>query len=454
MPPTIRPRVKRRLPLKRLVRVLTIGGCVMAIAAMTLAGGAQAWTYKVLHDFCEGAQCEYSSSRAGVAMDAAGNLYGTADLDGQNQSGTLFELSYDASKDKWQYTILHTFCSLKNCADGAEPADGVILDADGNLYGIAPNGGSTGHGVFFELTQAGDFQVLFNFCPNNDSCPDGSSPFGPLTYAGADDGALYDGSSPIYGTAGTGGMFNGGTAFQISPPRNPTGKFASWTESAFYSFDISAGAFGLTIGPPGTFYGVMSGPGGPNETGTAYELVQTESGWTESNLHFFCEGKLFLPCWDGAIPIGKLTIDRATGTLFGIAQLAAPGGGLIYELTRRGSAWRYTILHHFCHRKCHDGSFPSTGLTRDANGNLLGVTYLQGKGNGGSVFEVNRRPSGECKQTACTAFGVLREFCLQTGCKDGGRSQAPLLIDRQGNIWGKTNRGGAYNGGVVFELSP
>jgi hypothetical protein len=32
-------------------------------------------------------------------------------------------------------TVLYSFCSLTNCADGAQPLVGLIRDSAGNLYG-------------------------------------------------------------------------------------------------------------------------------------------------------------------------------------------------------------------------------------------------------------------------------------------------------------------------------
>jgi len=54
-----------------------------------------------------------------------------------------------------QESTLYSFCSQTNCADGAEPAGPLIMDAAGNLYGTTMSGGkyiSGGGGVVFKLT--------------------------------------------------------------------------------------------------------------------------------------------------------------------------------------------------------------------------------------------------------------------------------------------------------------
>jgi uncharacterized repeat protein (TIGR03803 family) len=49
--------------------------------------------------------------------------------------------------------VLHSFCAETNCADGAYPAAGLIMDGAGNLYGTTFHGGASSNaGVVFELS--------------------------------------------------------------------------------------------------------------------------------------------------------------------------------------------------------------------------------------------------------------------------------------------------------------
>ncbi|MGB8768034.1 MAG: choice-of-anchor tandem repeat GloVer-containing protein [Candidatus Korobacteraceae bacterium] len=84
--------------------------------------------------------------RAGVTMDAVGNLYGTTDQDGAYGAGSVFKLTPGA--DGWVYTSLHDFTR----SDGAAPFAGVSLDGAGNLYGTTTSGGEYGWGVVWEIT--------------------------------------------------------------------------------------------------------------------------------------------------------------------------------------------------------------------------------------------------------------------------------------------------------------
>ena len=85
----------------------------------------------------------------GVAMDKAGNLYGTTVAGGDRNCGcgVVFKLAPGAM-GKWTYTVLHRFAGF----DGAQPAAQLVLDGKGNLYGTTITGGAGGYGVAFELT--------------------------------------------------------------------------------------------------------------------------------------------------------------------------------------------------------------------------------------------------------------------------------------------------------------
>jgi uncharacterized repeat protein (TIGR03803 family) len=80
-------------------------------------------------------------------MDSAGNLFGTTYNDGTHGFGSIFELT--PSHGGWTYTSLHDFAGG---SDGGFPVSNVALDARGNLYGTALMGGANGNGVVWEIT--------------------------------------------------------------------------------------------------------------------------------------------------------------------------------------------------------------------------------------------------------------------------------------------------------------
>jgi uncharacterized repeat protein (TIGR03803 family) len=79
-------------------------------------------------------------------MDPAGNIYGTTYGDGAYGVGSVFKLT--PSGGGWTNTSLHDFSAHSRIL----PRSNVVMDANGNLYGMTASGGSYGHGVVFELT--------------------------------------------------------------------------------------------------------------------------------------------------------------------------------------------------------------------------------------------------------------------------------------------------------------
>jgi uncharacterized repeat protein (TIGR03803 family) len=146
-----------------------------------------------LHNFCSEANCaDGSSPAAGLVLAANGNFYGTTRGTGQ-LAGTVFEIT-----PAGVLTTLYTFCSLKGCADGSHPKDGLIPADDGNLYGTTFEGGTQNYGTIFKVTPAGTLTTIHRF-----DLTHGANPYGGLIQAS--DGNLYglasSCASPPFGTA-------------------------------------------------------------------------------------------------------------------------------------------------------------------------------------------------------------------------------------------------------------
>jgi uncharacterized repeat protein (TIGR03803 family) len=92
----------------------------------------------------------------GVTMDAQGNLYGTTSgggPGGQNGGlGTVWEIA----KGTGTITTLASF----NVAAGFAPKAGVALDAQGDLYGTAYRGGLDLVGTVWELAKGSNTSVI------------------------------------------------------------------------------------------------------------------------------------------------------------------------------------------------------------------------------------------------------------------------------------------------------
>ncbi len=93
-----------------------------------------------------------------------------------------------------------------------------------------------------------------------------------------------------------------------------------------------------------------------------------------------------------------------------------------------------------------DGSQPWAGLARDANGNLYGTTTQGGAYDYGMVFKLARAGSG-------WIVHPLYSFPQPGQDHDGARPHAPVVFGPDGNLYGTTPLGGVGRG-VVFKLSP
>jgi uncharacterized repeat protein (TIGR03803 family) len=210
----------------------------------------------VLYSFPGGS--DGSGPNAGLIVDKLGNLYGTTVYGGVNYGGTVFKLTPAGEE-----TVLHSFCSQSGCSDGSSPMAGLIMDTAGNLYGTTYYGGDDDDGTVFELTPAGVETVLYSFTYGY---IDGGYPYAGLVvdkkgnlYGASskgpypDDGAVFEVSSPskkggswsftslhafengtgdgntplgtlildekgaIYGTTLGGGANGDGTVFEVTP---------------------------------------------------------------------------------------------------------------------------------------------------------------------------------------------------------------------------------------------
>jgi len=146
---------------------------------------------------------------------------------------------------------------------------------------------------------------------------------------------------------------------------------------------------------------------------------------------------------DGIGPAAGLIFDAA-GNLYGTtAAGGANDTGTVFELSPNGhGGWTENVLYSFGFAP--DGVNPMSSLIFDGSGNLYGTTF-NGGADYGIVFELS---PGNDKWTET----ILYTF---TGGSDGGAPLAGLVFDAAGNLYGTTERGGAYNSyGTVFELTP
>ena len=320
------------------------------------------WTYTMLHSFQY--KTDGGSPSGGMAIDAAGNLYGTTAYGGTDDAGTVFELSPQANN--WTFAALLQFGSKM---------DGLVLDEEGNMYGsLGAAAREVIHGP-----KGWRPKVLYSFCRQK-NCQDGDGPPSWLTW---------DAAGNLYGTTETGGKGVGGdygTAFELE--HMPDG---SWKHRLLHSFPAFPGDglyadSGLLVDLSGNLYGTTALGGSHCGKGTNCGLVfelspKTGGGWKETILHEFSGIKM------GHSPGGPQVFDQA-GNLYGIAA----GGtgqctcGVVYKLTPGAKdKWTYSIVYTF---NGYDGASPAGGLIVDGKGRLYGTTFAGGPGGGGVVYRI------------------------------------------------------------------
>ena len=143
----------------------------------------------------------------GPSVDAAGNLYGTSNEGGENGAGNVWELS--PSNGGWTFKVLYAF----QREFGGNPLNGVAIDAAGNLWGSG-NGGNVNCGpqqlwdcgLIWELVRSDSGWYLEGVYGLDRTT--GGDPVGILSF---------DPAGNLYGTlAGSGPKGNGGI-FQFVP---------------------------------------------------------------------------------------------------------------------------------------------------------------------------------------------------------------------------------------------
>lgn len=378
---------------------------------------------------------------AGLAMDAAGNLYGTTNQYGVNNLGMAYKLSPSA-KGIWTETDIYNF-TTGIATYGAYPSS-LILDSAGNLYGAAEETGTKEDGSVFKLslgTNGGYSEKdLFDMTGTTDH-PSG--------------GLIADNSGNLYGTTQNGGTHGFGAVFELTPQANGAYKQIVLYSFSGYPVDGAIPTAALAFDSAGNLYGTTSegGPGtsckgaarNPIGCGTVFELQPVAGGgWTESILHSFTGAP-----GDGAIPKGNLILD-ANGNLFGTTSIGGikncppiNGCGTVFELSPGAGNWTENLLYEFANNG--DGAQPEAGLVWDAHGNLYGTSSGILNASYGTVFELTPATDGGWTESTVYSFDITH----------GEYPFSNLIVDTAGNLYGTTTRGGdssAY--GTVFEITP
>jgi uncharacterized repeat protein (TIGR03803 family) len=414
------------------------------------------WIETVLHSFIfgGGAAPPPNSPVGSLVIDQAGNLFGVTAYGGNACSGgcgTIYALS-PGSGGKWAITILHEFAAG---SDGAFPSGGLITDKDGNLYGVTFDGGggtgagcNYGCGTVYQLSRGGGSlwqeTVLYSFQGNSD----GSVPKYSLTFDSA--GNLY-GATEYGGGLGDCLISSCGTVFELTLSSG-----GQWNENVLWRFDaISSGgqpSSGVVVSASGQLFGETFLGENVGQDGTVFALIPVAGQWSLSTISGFAQS-------DGWFPEVALVADSKNNLYGTTAFGGAFGIGAVFELTfARGTGWNERMIYSFNnggHRSGGGKSFtilPSS-LIVDVAGNLYGETEGGGPTNAGLVYELSPAPDGTWTEKTLYTF---------PGGISGVAPSGGLVMDQAGNLYGTTRYGGLgtikgsqLSGyGIIFELTP
>jgi uncharacterized repeat protein (TIGR03803 family) len=330
------------------------------------------------------------------------------------------------------FTTLATFQGF----NGSNPYYGTLAQGfDGKFYGTTSSDGLNHSGTIFKITTTGKVKRLYSFCSQT-GCIDGAVPYAGLVLAK---------NGNFYGTTRGGGANDQGTVFKITPAGALTTlySFCAQANCTDGADPVSA----LVRGSDGNFYGTTLIGGayytGVDSNGTIFKITPAGKLTT---LYSFCSSQP-PDCVGGGEPVAGL-VQGTDGNFYGVTKYGGPsweevsfGAGTIFKMTPDGTL---TTLYNFCVQfPCVDGGYPLGTLVQATDGNFYGTTSIGGLGNHGTIFEMT--PAGQ--------LTTLYSFCTQSVCTDGSEPYSGLVQATDGNFYGTTENGGAYDDGVIFEIT-
>ena len=459
----------KRTPKLESIHSVSVLWLAVAFSSMVLGAVAQAQTFTTLFSFNNS---DGANPQASLIMDAQGNLYGTTGSGGTYSFGTVFKLDPSGNE-----TVLHSFAG--NLDDGGTPVANLIRDASGNLYGTTYQGATpSGGGTVFKLDPSGNETILHSFSMGSD----GGNP---------DCGLIMDAQGNLYGTTFSGGAYGNGTVFKVDPSGNETvlhsftGGSDGYMPYAGLIMDAQGNLYGTTfssdnpaqgngvvfkLDPAGsetvlyTFTGGRDGAW-PNAlimdaarnlygtTGYGGNLdcysgqgcgtvFKVDPSGNETVLHSFTAGS------DGQGPTGSLIMDQQ-GNLYGMTVYGgAHGWGTVFRLDPSGNE---TVLYSFTGG--NDGKQPIGGLVMDATNNLYGTTYGGGASNNcfggcGTVFKL-AAPSSTAATVASglnpSVFGQAVSFAVEVTSDSGTPTGMVQILNGSAQVGAGTLANGAVS---------
>lgn len=359
---------------------------------------------------------------AKLASDGGDFLWGSTQLGGAPDSGTIFKVNILTGV----VTTVVEFNRVAAPAQGSYPSAELCWDGAGNFWGTTANGGTPGHGTIFKVNAASGTLTTIAAFTGTSGAFRGSSPSTGLTA---------DHQGILWGSTSRGGVFaDRGTIYRVDPQTGAASMVLAFPEVEGTIIGRYPTGKMLHLGA-GVLLGTTSAGGGgdPDSAGPGTIFKYDTTTATFTNLVQFTEA--------GSVDVGRTPY----------AGLVEGNGGLLWGSTREGglrgygtifkvdplSGERITVLQFTGGNGSAPGKYPLSTLVRDGSGNLWGTTYMGGTNDFGTLFKI-REDTGTL--TTVFQFG--------TAAISPGYYPQGLMMDAEGTLWGTLSGGGVGHGGI------
>ena len=424
---------------------------IASLGFMVLTPASRSATLTLLYSFQSGS-IDANNPSAGLVMDANGNLFGPSYAGGSAGGlGAIFELSPPAAgQTQWAETMIHGFSAVDGQDDGAHPQGSLLVASNGTLYGTTSGGGGPGNsggGTVFQLAPPTMPGTAWTLTTLH---------VFSVNKVGLghtpNTRLLMDTAGALYGATPSQGAEKlsevvPGLVYKLSPPASG---HVNWIYRSLYKFPVSK------HGTTSPISGLVSDANGALYGTFAVYSTPAKSGVFKltppaAEGAAWTEASIFMFPDSSGTPVGELTIDES-GAIYGVTD--ASGGsinGTVYKLTPPGGTqtnWTQTILGKF--ETSRTTANPNSGVLFGSDGQLYGNT-LGGEGTlaAGTTYQLTPPAGGTGNWT--------NQTLVQFKFKPAGGGQDPLgtlVLGSGGSLYGVTGAGGASDVGTVFEIMP